>query len=307
MTGRLDGFAPEAKKAAAIGTGGIIHMEISPKQIGKLISPDVSLVGDCRDSLARLSTKLMPKAAEDRSSWLGQIAKWKKERPFTFTPNKPGALLKPQAVVRELYEQTAHRDDVVIATGVGQHQMWAAQHYRWHQPHSIVTSGGLGTMGFGVPAAIGAKVACPDKTVIDIDGDASFSMTAMEMATAAEYGINAKWLVLNNEYQGMVRQWQDLFYDERHMATKMTNPDFVKLAEAMHCKGMRCSDPSDLSSVMEEFLASNDTPVLLEVMVDRDEHVYPMVAGGAALHEMVFEPEVIVPSADRRLASISAP
>ena len=192
-----------------------------------------------------------------------QIAKWKKERPFTFTPNKPGALLKPQAVVQELYEQTAHRDDVVIATGVGQHQMWAAQHYRsellaaavllrclrmnvrWHQPHSIVTSGGLGTMGFGVPTAIGnnisqfatvaselvmpsasvacmwfalrvrfsdAKVACPDETVIDIDGEASFSMTAMEMATAAEYRINAKWLVLNNEYQGMVRQWQDLFY-----------------------------------------------------------------------------------------------
>jgi len=311
VTGRLDGFAPAAKNAAAVGSGGIIHLEISPKQVGKLVHPHVSIVGDAKDSLNLLNKRLMPKTAQDRADWLGKIKTWKAERPFTFTPNKPGELMKPQAVVAELYEQTKHRDDVVIATGVGQHQMFAAQHYRWHQPHSIITSGGLGTMGFGVPAAIGAKVAVPHKTVIDIDGDASFSMTAMEMATAAEYGINAKWLVLNNECQGMVKQWQDLFYAERHMATKMTNPDFVKLAEAMHCKGMRCSEAELLSGAMEEFLASNDTPVLLECVVDKDEHCYPMVAAGAALDEMVFENPLdgrgLVPSADRRLASISAP
>eukprot|EP00658_Telonema_sp_P-2_P062967 TRINITY_DN51653_c0_g1_i1.p1 TRINITY_DN51653_c0_g1~~TRINITY_DN51653_c0_g1_i1.p1 ORF type:complete len:186 (-),score=50.85 TRINITY_DN51653_c0_g1_i1:151-708(-) len=185
--------------------------------------------------------------------------------------------------------------------------MWAAQFYRWRHPHSVVTSGGLGTMGFGVPAAIGPKVAVPDKLVVDIDGDASFSMTAMEMATAAEYGINAKFLVLNNEYQGMVRQWQDLFYDERHMATKMCNPDFVKLAEAMHCKGFRCSEQELLSGCMQEFLEHDSSPALLECVVDKAEHCYPMVAAGKALHEMVFAQEPIEPSADRRLASISAP
>lgn len=215
--------------------------------------------------------------------------------------------MKPQTVIEELYNQTKERDDVVIATGVGQHQMWAAQFYRWTQPHSVVTSGGLGTMGFGVPAVIGAKVAVPHKICIDIDGDASFSMTAMEMATAAEYNVNAKWLVLNNEYQGMVRQWQDLFYDERHMATKMKNPDFVKLAEAMHCKGIRCSDQESLGDAMHEFLTHNDSPVLLECLVDKNEHCYPMVAAGKALHEMVFAPETMEPSPDRRLASVEAP
>jgi len=241
-----------------------------------------------------------------RKAWLAQIADWKENFPFRYTAAASGDLMKPQTVIEELYNQTIDRDDVVLATGVGQHQMWAAQFFRWRDPRSVITSGGLGTMGYGVPAAIGAKVACPEKMVIDIDGDGSFSMTAMEMATAAEYGIGAKWLLLNNNYQGMVRQWQDLFYQERHSATKMTNPDFCKLAEAMGVTAFRCDNLEDLPEVMAKFLEC-EGPCLGEFTVDQNEHVYPMVAAGKALDEMVFAPEVIQPSMDRRLASIDAP
>jgi len=237
----------------------------------------------------------------------GSNQDWKESFPFSYTPSGPGELMKPQTVIEELYKQTIDRDDVVISTGVGQHQMWAAQFYRWRDPRSVITSGGLGTMGYGVPAAVGAKLAVPEKMVIDIDGDGSFSMTAMEMATAAEYKVGCKWLLLNNEYQGMVRQWQDLFYKERHMATPMNgNPDFCKLAEAMHVTAIKCTSVEELPEAMAKFLEC-EGPVLGEFLVDKDEHVYPMVAAGKALDEMVFAPEFIEPSADRRLASVDAP
>eukprot|EP00128_Syssomonas_multiformis_P006006 Colp12_sorted_trinity150504_noHs@27100 len=203
----------------------------------------------------------------------------------------PGGAIKPQAVIEELYRQTAHMSDkVTITTGVGQHQMWAAQYYRWRHPRSWISSGGLGTMGYGVPAAIGAKVARPDHIVVDIDGDASFCMTAMEMVTAAQYKIGVKILILNNHFQGMVKQWQDLFYEERYSQTKMINPDFKQLAEAMNCKGLRVDKAADLPKVMEEFL-STDEPVILDAIVEKDEHVYPMVAAGRALHDMVLAPK----------------
>jgi len=171
--------------------------------------------------------------------------------------------------------------------------MWAAQHFRWRYPRTMVTSGGLGTMGFGLPSAIGAKVAAPEKIVIDVDGDASFSMTAMELQTAAQYGIGIKVLILNNEYQGMVVQWQDLFYDARYSHTVNKNPDFVKLAEAMNVKAIRLTDPSELPAKMQEFLEYDNTkPIVLECLVEQNEHVFPMVPAGKALHEGILHPKL---------------
>jgi acetolactate synthase-1/2/3 large subunit len=197
-------------------------------------------------------------------------------------------------VIEELDNQTKNiKDEIIVATGVGQHQMWAAQHFRWKHPRSMVTSGGLGTMGFGLPASIGAKVAAPHKTVIDIDGDASFSMTAMELATASQYGIGVKVLILNNEFQGMVLQWQDLFYEKRYSHTKMTNPDFVMLAKAMGVYAIRVESSEELPAKMKEFLEYDGSkPILMECVVEKDEHVFPMVAAGKALHEQLLHPSL---------------
>ncbi|KAJ1904407.1 Acetolactate synthase, mitochondrial, partial [Coemansia sp. IMI 209127] len=224
-----------------------------------------------------------------RDLWFDKIQRWKAKYPFTYSSEvDPSRDLKPQSVIVELNRQLENdKHNAIITTGVGQHQMWAAQYYRWRYPRTFVTSGGLGTMGFGVPAAIGAKVAAPEKTVINIDGDGSFSMTAMEMATSAQYGIGAKQLVLNNNFQGMVKQWQDLFYDKRHSHTPMRNPDFVKLAEAMGVRGMKVTNLNDLPQAIEEFLREPG-PVMLEAVVDAAEHVYPMAPGGKPLHEMVL-------------------
>lgn len=232
----LAAFAPAARKAAAEGRGGIIHFEIQPKNINKVINANVAITGDVNDSLAAL-LPLLPGVAPERAEWFAKINKWKKAYPFTYLPSDPskGELMKPQEVVEALdsWCEAHGKENVIVGTGVGQHQMWAAQHFRWRHPRSWVSSGGLGvrfrfvlvlvlvlmgggelmracvqTMGFGLPASIGAKVAAPEKIVVDIDGDASFSMTAMELATAAQYGIGVKVLILNNEFQGMVLQWQ---------------------------------------------------------------------------------------------------
>jgi acetolactate synthase-1/2/3 large subunit len=205
---RLPEFAPAAKAAAAQGRGGIIHFEIQPKNINKVVDAQIPILGDVIDNLAHLVPliKFSP-----RTEWFADVYKWKTSYPFTYEPSAPGARMKPQEVIEELDKQTAsYKEDVIISTGVGQHQMWAAQHFRWRHPRTMVTSGGLGTMGFGLPGGIGAKVAAPNKTVVDIDGDASFSMTAMELATASAYNIGIKALVLNNEFQGMVVQWQGM-------------------------------------------------------------------------------------------------
>ncbi|KAJ7590529.1 thiamine diphosphate-binding protein [Mycena floridula] len=291
VTGKVDTFAPAAKAAALQGRGGIIHFEIMPKNLNKVVDASIPILGDVVENMASLVPLIK---SSPREAWFKDINSWKSKFPFTFEPSKPGARIKPQEVIVELDKQTAHRkEEVIVTTGVGQHQMWAAQHYRWTHPQSMVTSGGLGTMGFGLPAAIGAKVAAPKKTVIDIDGDASFSMTAMELATASQYGIGVKVLLLNNEFQGMVLQWQDLFYEARYSHTRMTNPDFVLLAEAMGVHAIRCETAADLPAKMKEFLEYDGSkPILMECLVERNEHVFPMVPAGKALHEQFLHPSL---------------
>ncbi|CEG38333.1 acetolactate large biosynthetic type [Plasmopara halstedii] len=284
VTGRVPDFAREARRASAEGRGGIIHFEITGKQIGKIVPADVAVLGDTKYNLQQILPKVESKP---RTEWHKKLQGWKTRYPFRYRAAAPGAPLKAQRVIEELYKQTKGRDDVLITTGVGQHQMWAAQFYRWSYPNSIITSGGLGTMGFGLPAAIGAKAAKPDNIVIDIDGDASFSMTLAEMATAAEFNIGVKVLLLNNNFQGMVKQWQDLFYEERYSATKMSNPDFVKFAESMNCEAFRCTKEDTLEEDMTRFLAAKG-PILGEFMVEKNEHCYPMVGAGRSLDEMII-------------------
>ena len=208
VTGKVDTFAPAARAAAKQGRGGIIHFEIQPKNINKVVDASIPILGDVISNLSALVPLIQP---SKRIDWFEDIKEWKAKYPFTYVKAKGGERVKPQQVIEELDSQTrGKKEEVIITTGVGQHQMWAAQHFRWTHPLSMVTSGGLGTMGFGLPAAIGAKVAAPEKTVVDIDGDASFSMTAMELATASQFSIGVKVLVLNNEFQGMVLQWQGM-------------------------------------------------------------------------------------------------
>ncbi|BGP14198.1 hypothetical protein JCM10213_006698 [Rhodosporidiobolus nylandii] len=290
VTGRLDAFAPAARAAAAQGRGGIIHFEIQPKNVNKVVNANVAITGDVLQSVKEL-LPLLPEQALPREEWFAKIKQWKEDYPFTYVPSDPskGELMKPQEVIEALNDwcEDYGKENVIISTGVGQHQMWACQHYRWRHPRTWVSSGGLGTMGYGVPSCIGAKVAAPEKVVVDIDGDASFSMTAMELATAAQYGIGVKVLILNNEFQGMVLQWQDLFYEKRYSHTEMTNPDFVALAKAMNVHAIRCDSVADLPAKMKEFMEyDNSKPVVLEARVVKTEHCVPMVAAGKALHEM---------------------
>ncbi|KAF9065449.1 acetolactate synthase [Rhodocollybia butyracea] len=295
VTGTLKTFAPAARAAAAAGRGGIIHFEIQPKNINKVVEASIPIVGDVATNLASLVPLIK---SSPRNDWFAEIKQSKERYPFTYVKSKAGETMKPQEVIEELDRQVKDKkEDVIISTGVGQHQMWAAQFYRWTRPQSMVTSGGLGTMGFGLPGGIGAKVAAPQKIVIDIDGDASFSMTAMELQTASQYNIGIKVLVLNNDFQGMVLQWQDLFYDARYSHTKMTNPDFVRLAQAMNVHAIKCTSAEDLPAKMKEFLEyDNSRPVLMECVVEKNEHVFPMVPAGKALHEQFVHPTLREPS-----------
>ncbi|RGP65694.1 acetolactate synthase i ii iii large subunit [Fusarium longipes] len=284
-------FAPAAKAAAAEGRGGIVHFEIMPKNINKVVQATEAIEGDVATNLKELMPFVESKTMDDRKEWFGKINEWKKKWPLTdYERAERQGLIKPQTLIEELSKLVEGRKDkTYIATGVGQHQMWTAQHFRWRHPRSMITSGGLGTMGYGLPAAIGAKVAQPDALVIDIDGDASFNMTLTELSTAAQFNIGVKVIVLNNEEQGMVTQWQNIFYEDRYAHTHQTNPDFIKLAEAMRIQNRRVDKPDDVVDALK-WLINTDGPALLEVITDKKVPVLPMVPVGSGLHEfLVFD------------------
>ena len=285
VTGNIKKFAPAARQAEKEGRGGLIHFDIAPEQINKAVPVTIGVEGDARKNLELLLPMLEHRK---RDEWINQLKKWMTDHPFRYKHDDREFHMKPQAVIEELDRQT--NSEAILTTGVGQHQMWAAQFYTFRRPRQWVTSGGLGTMGFGVPASVGMKLAAPDRPVINIDGDGSFCMTCMEMVTAAQYGIAAKTIILNNDFQGMVKQWQDLFYQERYSHTEMHNPDFVKLADAMNCKGFRCTKIQDLPKVMAEFLA-HPGPAVLDALVEKHEHVLPMIPAGRGVDEMVLAPK----------------
>jgi acetolactate synthase-1/2/3 large subunit len=259
----------------------IIHIDIDPSAISKNVRVDVPIVGDVRWVLRQLLELVNP---ADTRPWLDTIEVWKKEHPLGYRDKGNG--LKPQFVLDELSRIT--KGDCIITTDVGQHQMWAAQYYRTRRPRSFITSGGLGTMGFGYPAAIGASFARPGEPVVNISGDGSFQMNSQEIATAVEHKLPVKVAIINNGYLGMVRQWQQLFYDRRYSHTQLgiTNPDFVKLAEAYHCLGRRAGKREEVKPVIERAL-KEPGPVIIDFVVEREENVFPMVPAGASNKDMI--------------------
>ncbi len=270
VTGRIDAFAPNAK---------IVHIDIDPTSISKNIRVDVPIVGDAKKVLADLLGYL--KKTPHTENWLATIEKWKKQYPLTYTKDDT---LRPQYVVEQIYEVT--KGEAIITTEVGQNQMWACQWYKHTTPRAWISSGGLGTMGFGFPAAIGAQLGCPGKLVIDIAGDGSIQMNIQEMATAVNNHLPVKIAILNNGYLGMVRQWQELFYKKRYSATPLKNPDFVKLAEAYGAKGMRITRKEDVVPALKEAIAT-DNVVVMDFIVAPEENVFPMVPAGEALNRMM--------------------
>jgi acetolactate synthase-1/2/3 large subunit len=279
VTGKTDCFASQAK---------IVHIDIDPTSIRKNVPVSIPVVGDCKNSLDILNTYLdeydLDTITASRGPWLEQIDKWKQN--FKLAYDQEGDEIKPQFVVDKLYELT--RGEAIITTEVGQNQMWAAQYYHFDRPGHFVTSGGLGTMGFGLPAAIGAQVAFPDALVVDVAGDGSIQMNIQEMATAVQYQLPVKVVILNNCYLGMVRQWQELFYDKRYACTCMDHaPDFVKLAEAFGATGLRAERPDEVESVLRQGLDAAG-PVIMDFRVSKEECVYPMVPAGAPITEMLL-------------------
>ncbi len=279
VTGKLEEFAPDAK---------IVHIDIDPASISKNVIVDVPIVGDCRDALLKLNQALsnINTNWEDKHrDWLEQIEEWKKEHVLSY--NQPeGGPLKPQYVIEKLYELT--KEKAIVSTEVGQNQMWTAQYYKFDRPRTFLTSGGLGTMGYGFPAAIGAQAAFPEKLVIDIAGDGSIQMNIQELATAVSYRLPVKVVILNNGYLGMVRQWQQLFYRGRYSQTSLEySPDFVKLAEAYGAVGLRATKPDEVEATIKDAL-SKDAPVFIDFVIEREENVYPMVPAGAPLSHMLL-------------------
>ncbi|MFC2071519.1 biosynthetic-type acetolactate synthase large subunit [Chloroflexota bacterium] len=272
-TARVSGFAPAAR---------IIHIDIDPAEIGKNVRVDVPIVGDVKGVLSELNKLITP---VEHIDWLRQLDDWRKEHPSTVIRENNGLL--PQFVVRQIYEVT--KGEATIVTGVGQNQMWAAQHYQYDKPNSFISSGGLGTMGFGLPAAIGAKIGCPDNTVWCLDGDGSFQMNIQELATIVQEKVAVKIAIINNGYLGMVRQWQELFYGKRYVATPLSGPDYVKVAEAYGIPALRVKHKKEVVPAIEQAMAEPG-PFLIDFVVEPEENVYPMVPPGASLAEVMEEP-----------------
>ncbi len=277
VTGKLDEFAPHAK---------FIHIDIDPAEISKNVAAHIPIVGDAHNVLPRLTAAYRALGAEPSrlDEWWSRIRSWQKRHPLGYQDTSDSEI-KPQYLIEALYEATG--GDAIVSSDVGQHQMWTAQYFHFARPRQWINSGGLGTMGFGLPAAMGAKIGCPDKTVICVAGDGSVQMNAQELATCAQEGIAVKVFVMNNGYLGMVRQWQELFWDGRYSHVEMGPwPDFVKLAEAHGAAGMRISDKRTLVSGIKEALAM-DGPVLVDVRVTREENTFPMIPAGKPARDMV--------------------
>jgi acetolactate synthase I/II/III large subunit len=286
VTGKLDGFAQEAK---------IIHVDIDPAELGKVRRADVPIVGDCRlviEELVRAVRQLLESGEierPDQQPWAAQIEDWQQKHPLYYDQQEGGPL-KPQFVIEKLREQAP--DDCILASGVGQHQMFASQHWKFEHPYTWVNSGGLGTMGYAVPAAIGAKVGRPDRMVWAVDGDGCFQMTAQELVTATAERIPVKIAILNNAYLGMVRQWQEMFYEERYSEVYLSPdlPDYVKWAEAMGCVGFRVDSADDVEATIEKANAIDDRPVVIDFRTDSTEKVFPMVPAGATNDQVITDP-----------------
>ncbi len=282
VTGRLDAFAPHAK---------IVHVDIDPTSISKNVEVDIPIVADCKHALRAMNSWFddakdfdAAAMADRHKPWLKQINEWNDKHPLAY--HDEGDIIKPQFVIETMNKLTG--GDAIITTEVGQNQMWAAQFYKFNDPRTLLTSGGLGTMGYGLPAAIGAKIAFPDKTVIDVAGDGSIQMNIQELATAKQYGAKVKVAILNNNYLGMVRQWQELFYNRRYSATVMeVTPDFVELAKAYGAVGLRATKKDEVEPVIKEALAT-DNVVIMDFSINREEGVFPMVPAGKATTEMLL-------------------
>ena len=286
VTGKVGAFAPDAK---------IIHVDIDPAELGKIRRPDAPIAGDARLVIEQLILEVRALnsqggEAPDRKPWNAKIAEWQARFPLHYDQPEEGDLLKPQYVLEVLRDSTP--DDTIVVSGVGQHQMWASLYWRFEHPYTWVNSGGLGTMGFAVPAAIGAKVGRPDKMVWAVDGDGCFQMTAQELVTASSERIPVKIAILNNAYLGMVRQWQEMFYEERYSEVYLSPdlPDYVKWAEAMGCVGFRVETPEDVQPTIDKANAIDDRPVVIDFRTDAREEVFPMVPAGASNSDVVVHP-----------------
>jgi len=271
VTGRLDHFAPYAK---------IIHIDIDPSSISKNVHVDIPIVGDAKNIISELCAEI--KKVPDTTLWLKTIDAWKKKHPLTYKSG--GKMLKPQFILEELWKLT--KGDAIICTEVGQSQMWACQWYKHLTPRTWISSGGLGTMGFGFPAAMGAKMGVPGKEVFNIAGDGSIQMNIQELATCVANKINVKVLIFNNGFLGMVRQWQELFYKKRYSYTPITSPDFVKLAQSYGAVGMRVAKKEDVRKALQKAIKTDNT-VFVEFIIEPEENVWPMVPAGQAINNMI--------------------